>query len=147
MSDSYSLRKNYQIENKAQNMSDFSNFFSPIHNTHITQLPPGGLPKNISPGIILQNNIKYPIKKKTLILDLDETLVHSSMRPFQRCADITLPINYNGKNIFIYVLRRPFLDKFLEEMSLLYEIIIFTASLADYSEPLLDIIHFHSFFG
>ena len=140
MSDSYSLRKNYQIENKAQNMSDFSNFFSPIHNTHITQLPPGGLPKNISPGIILQNNIKYPIKKKTLILDLDETLVHSSMRPFQRCADITLPINYNGKNIFIYVLRRPFLDKFLEEMSLLYEIIIFTASLADYSEPLLDII-------
>ena len=140
MSDSYSLRKNYQIENKAQNMSDFSNFFSPIHNTHITQLPPGGLPKNIPPGIILQNNIKYPIKKKTLILDLDETLVHSSMRPFQRCADITLPINYNGKNIFIYVLRRPFLDKFLEEMSLLYEIIIFTASLADYSEPLLDII-------
>ena len=140
MSDAYSLRKNYQIENNTQPMSDNSNFFSPIHNTHITHLPPGGLSQNFLPELIIQNNIKYPIKKKTLILDLDETLVHSSMRPFQRCADITLPINYNGKNIFIYVLRRPFLDKFLEEMSLLYEIIIFTASLADYSEPLLDII-------
>ena len=140
MSDAYSLRKNYQIENNTQPMSDNSNFFSPIHNTHITHLPPGGLSQNFLPELIIQNNIKNPIKKKTLILDLDETLVHSSMRPFQRCADITLPINYNGKNIFIYVLRRPYLDKFLEEMSLIYDIIIFTASLADYSEPLLDII-------
>ena len=141
MSDSYSLTKNYQMENPLQyKMRDPSNFFSPIHNTHMTQLPPGNLAQNYPPKLTPQNNIKYQIKKKTLILDLDETLVHSSMRPFQKCADITLPLNYNGRSIFIYVLKRPFLEQFLQEMSLIYDIIIFTASLADYAEPLLDII-------
>ena len=141
MSDSYSLTKKYQIQNQAQPiMIDPSNFFSPIHETHLTQLPPGGLAQNYSPELAPQNNIQYQIKKKTLILDLDETLVHSSMKPFNKCADITLPLNFNGRKIFIYVLKRPFLEKFLAEMSLIYDIIIFTASLADYAEPLLDII-------
>ena len=144
MSNSYSLTNNYPSQNiKVINpltIDDGSNFFSPIHETHLTQLPPGGLAQNFSPKLPPQNNIKYQIKKKTLILDLDETLVHSSMRPFPKCADITLPLNFNGKKIFIYVLKRPFLEKFLEEMSLIYDIIIFTASLADYAEPLLDII-------
>ena len=141
MSDSYSLTKKFQISNPTQPlMTETTNFFSPIHETHLTQLPPGGLAQNFSPKLPPQNNIKYQIKKKTLILDLDETLVHSSMRPFPKCADITLPLNFNGKKIFIYVLKRPFLEKFLEEMNLIYDIIIFTASLADYAEPLLDII-------
>ena len=141
MSNTYSLTNNYQIQNNTLPiMAETTNFFSPIHNTHITELPPGGWAQNFSPILFPQNNIKYPIKKKTLILDLDETLVHSSMRPFPKCADITLHLNFNGRNIFIYVLKRPFLEKFLEEMSLIYDIMIFTASLADYSEPLLDII-------
>ena len=141
MSNTYSLTNNYQIQNNTLPiMAETTNFFSPIHNTHITELPPGGWAQNFSPILFPQNNIKYPMKKKTLILDLDETLVHSSMRPFPKCADITLHLNFNGRNIFIYVLKRPFLEKFLEEMSLIYDIMIFTASLADYSEPLLDII-------
>ena len=117
-----------------------TNFFSPIHNTPLTKLPPENWTQNLSPKLPPQNIIQYKKKKKTLILDLDETLVHSSMNPFPKCADITLPINFMGRNIFIYVLKRPFLEKFLEEMNLIYDIIIFTASLPEYSEPLLDII-------
>ena len=144
MSNSYSLTNNYPSQNiKVINpltIDDGSNFFSPIHTTPITTLPPGGFARGFSPKLPPQNMIQYKKKKKTLILDLDETLVHSSMNPFHKCADITLPLNFNGKRFFIYVLKRPFLEQFLTEMNLIYDIIIFTASLPEYSEPLLDII-------
>ena len=144
MSNSYSLTNNYPSQNiKVINpltIDDCSNFFSPIHTTPVTTLPPGGFARGFSPKLPLQNMIQYKKKKKTLILDLDETLVHSSMNPFHKCADITLPLNFNGKRFFVYVLKRPFLEQFLTEMNLIYDIIIFTASLPEYSEPLLDII-------
>ena len=44
--------------------------------------------------------------KKTLILDLDETLVHSSFEPFQK-YDIVLNVNFDGIFYKIYVLVRP----------------------------------------
>ena len=144
MSNSYSLTNNYPSQNiKVINpltIDDCSNFFSPIHTTPVTTLPPGGFARGFSPKLLPQNMIQYKKKKKTLILDLDETLVHSSMNPFHKCADITLPLNFNGKRFFVYVLKRPFLEQFLTEMNLIYDIIIFTASLPEYSEPLLDII-------
>ena len=40
----------------------------------------------------------------------------------------------------IYVLVRPGVDKFLENISKLIEIVIFTASLSNYASPLLDIL-------
>ena len=76
--------------------------------------------------------------KKTLILDLDETLVHSAFTPFSRKSDLILNINIEGENRTLYVLKRPHVDKFLYELSLVYEIIIFTASISQYANPLLD---------
>jgi hypothetical protein len=118
MSISFSLTKNYQNKKVTQPImiDEGTNFFSPIHNTPLTKLPPENWTQNLSPKLPPQNIIQYKKKKKTLILDLDETLVHSSMNPFPKCADITLPINFNGRNIFVYVLKRPFLEIFLEEM-------------------------------
>ena len=86
-------------------------------------------------NINLNNNNKL---KKTLILDLDETLVHSAFTPFSRKCDFILNINIEGENKTLYVLKRPHVDKFLQELSLLYEIIIFTASISQYANPLLD---------
>ena len=40
--------------------------------------------------------------------------------------------------MFIYV--RPGCQKFLEELAKYYEIVIFTASLAKYADPLMDLI-------
>ena len=44
--------------------------------------------------------------KKTLILDLDETLVHSSFKPVPN-PDIILPVEIEGKVCEVYVLVRP----------------------------------------
>ncbi len=68
---------------------------------------------------------------KTLVLDLDETLVHSSFKPFDARADITLKINFERKINDIYVLIRPGVKEFLEHMAKHYELVLFTASLSE----------------
>ena len=76
--------------------------------------------------------------KKTLILDIDETLVHSGFTPQNRTPDITLNLKLNGFNRTVYVFKRPYVDQFLQEMSNIFEIVTFTASLSQYAGPLLD---------
>jgi RNA polymerase II subunit A small phosphatase-like protein len=80
-------------------------------------------------------------------LDLDETLVHSSFKPFNCQSDILLKIEFEGKIHDIYVLKRPGVEDFLEKMARHYEIVIFTASLSrvkiyiykhKYAEPLIS---------
>eukprot|EP01067_Filipodium_phascolosomae_P000993 Filipodium_phascolosomae@DN1689_c0_g1_i1.p1 len=75
--------------------------------------------------------------KRTLVLDLDETLVHSSFRPVAD-ASIIVTVEIEGKYHDIFVLKRPGVDIFLKEASRWYEIVIFTASLAKYADPLMD---------
>ena len=90
----------------------------------------------------LMTNLSIPQdktkRKKALILDIDETLVHSSFIPFIRTPDISLNLNINGLNKIIYVLKRPYVDEFLKELSNIFEIITFTASISQYASPLLD---------
>ena len=77
--------------------------------------------------------------RKTLVLDLDETLVHSSFIPFEE-NDIILEVEFDNVLYNIYVLVRPKALQFLINMSKYFEIVIFTASLSKYANPLLDII-------
>lgn len=77
--------------------------------------------------------------RKTLVLDLDETLVHSCFQPVPN-SDFIIPIVIEGVKHTVYVLKRPFVDDFLYEMSKIYEIVIFTASVALYANPLLDLL-------
>ena len=86
------------------------------------------------------NTVKNNENKKTLILDLDETLVHSAFAPFSRKSDLMLTINFDGEDRLLYVLKRPYVDQFLSELSSIYEIIIFTASIPEYANPLLDLL-------
>ena len=82
--------------------------------------------------------------KKTLILDLDETLVHSSFYPFnsddeenKSTSDIFFTILFNKKYYDVYVLLRPYFNEFIEKMDKIFNIYIFTASIKEYAEPLL----------
>ncbi|KAK8818497.1 hypothetical protein WA577_003800 [Blastocystis sp. JDR] len=75
--------------------------------------------------------------KKTLVLDLDETLVHSSFQPTQRCQYV-IPVEIEGNVYNVYVFRRPGVAEFLERMSVFYEIVVYTASMKKYADPLLD---------
>lgn len=38
----------------------------------------------------------------------------------------------------VYVLKRPYVDEFLRRLGPLFEIVIFTASLAKYADPVID---------
>lgn len=75
--------------------------------------------------------------KKCLVLDLDETLVHSSFRPTPN-ADYIIPIVIDNATYNVYVKKRPGVDDFLNELAPLYELVIYTASLSKYADPLLD---------
>ena len=77
-------------------------------------------------------------KKKTLVLDLDETLVHSSFTPPPRQPDISFSVNFDGINRMIYVLKRPHVEEFLNILSNIYEIIIFTASISQYADFVIN---------
>lgn len=63
----------------------------------------------------------------SLILDLDETLLHSSIVPLPT-YDVVFPVHFNAVNYQVYVRKRPHMDYFLERVSQMFEIIIFTAS-------------------
>lgn len=77
--------------------------------------------------------------KKCLVLDLDETLVHSSFRAVPG-ADFVIPVQIEDVVHFVYVAKRPGVDEFLTEMAKYYEIVIYTASLNKYADPLLDLL-------
>ena len=74
-----------------------------------------------------------------LALDLDETLVHSSFQPVDN-ASFIINVTIEGIVHNVYVTKRPGVDEFLKRMALHFELIIYTASLSKYADPLLDIL-------
>ena len=120
--------------------SYLNNFVLPI-NPHDTSLTPSNHSNKLNDieKYLLPPKSQQFINKKTLILDLDETLVHSSFTPFKE-NDIILEVDFEGVMYNIYVLVRPYAEEFLQTVSNYYEVIIFTASISKYASPLLDIL-------
>ena len=107
---------------------------------------------NINNTNYINNNLNFVNNgnKKALILDLDETLVHSSFQPLQYNnqlikPDIYFKIFFNGKYHEIFVYKRPFLNKFLKEMNKIFNIHVFTASIEKYAKPLLERLDKHNY--
>jgi RNA polymerase II subunit A small phosphatase-like protein len=75
--------------------------------------------------------------RKTLVLDLDETLIHSSFRPVPG-PDYIVSIELEGVTHKVYVQKRPGVDEFLEAVATKFEVVIFTASLDMYANPVID---------
>ncbi|CAB0020631.1 unnamed protein product [Nesidiocoris tenuis] len=93
-----------------------------------------------SPGRYLLPPVRHQdMHKKCLVIDLDETLVHSSFKPINN-ADFVVPVEIDGTVHQVYVLKRPYVDEFLQRMGELYECILFTASLAKYADPVADLL-------
>ncbi|RKF61662.1 putative plasma membrane phosphatase required for sodium stress response [Erysiphe neolycopersici] len=80
--------------------------------------------------------------KKCLVLDLDETLVHSSFKVLNQ-ADFTIPVEIEGQFHNVYVIKRPGVDEFMKRVGELYEVVVFTASVSKYGDPLLDQLDIH----
>lgn len=65
----------------------------------------------------------------TLVLDLDETLVHCSISPFE---------GFDETRENIYISYRPYLLNFLQKVSTLFEVVVFTASEKEYASMVLN---------
>lgn len=81
------------------------------------------------------------VQKKTLFLDMDETLVHcfvtrpSFFNPEDECfLEFTLP---DDPSITYYAFKRPGVDEFIQRCMDHYEVRIFTAADADYAKVVL----------
>ena len=84
---------------------------------------------NYSNNINTKNNFilnTKPSKNYTLVLDLDETLIHFKSNP-----------NDDSSGLLQF---RPFLTEFLIGVSKYYELIVFTAATQDYANPIIDAI-------
>ena len=117
-----------------------NNLILPL-NPHLSSLTPSNHSNKLNPKeeLLLPPKEKEFEDKKTLILDLDETLVHSSFTPFEK-SDIILDVDFEGVIYKIYVLVRPFAKEFLNKVSKYFEVVIFTASIPKYAYPLLNIL-------
>jgi len=80
-------------------------------------------------------------RKMTLVLDLDETLVHSSpKRLFRHDYKIHISTADSPAGCWFFVKKRPHIDRFLRAVSRWFEVVVFTASLQHYADPVIDLI-------
>jgi CTD small phosphatase-like protein 2 len=101
----------------------------------------------MSPSQIVRRNAhslpprKPETPRMTLVLDLDETLVHCSTDPSEiPNPDFCFHVEFNGVNYSVCAKRRPGFDEFMEHIKDRFEIVVFTASQRVYAEKLMDIL-------
>ncbi|KAG0324371.1 Nuclear envelope morphology protein 1, partial [Podila horticola] len=76
-------------------------------------------------------------RKKTLVLDLDETLIHSTSRG-SRSQGYMVEVIVDRHACLYFVYKRPHVDYFLKKVAEWYKLVIFTASMAEYADPVID---------
>ena len=79
------------------------------------------------------------LNSKTLIFDLDETLIHCCENPKDgdKTVSITLP---SGEKLEVGINIRPYAVECLTQLSKKFEIVVFTASHKCYADKVLDLI-------
>lgn len=90
-------------------------------------------------GPLLPPQLPHYFGKPTLVLDLDETLVHASFTP-GTAGDLVFQLEIDGRTYLISVLFRPGAQLFLLAVSRVYEVVIFTASLSVYADRVIDVL-------
>ncbi|KAK9248649.1 NLI interacting factor-like phosphatase-domain-containing protein [Lipomyces tetrasporus] len=79
------------------------------------------------------------VAPKTLILDLDETLIHSMSKGGNMSSGHMVEVKLEKQHaILYYVHKRPYCDEFLKKVSRWYHLVIFTASVQEYADPVID---------
>lgn len=112
------------------------------------------LPPRLPSYTAAPRNAKLP--QKTLVLDLDETLIHSLAKGGRMSSGhmvevkLSMPVSTaltpGGPQttlgpqhpILYYVHKRPHCDDFLRKISKWYKLVIFTASVQEYADPVID---------
>jgi CTD nuclear envelope phosphatase 1 len=98
-----------------------------------------------------------PLQQKTLVLDLDETLIHSLAKGGRMSSGHMVEVKLNAPvalsapqpgqatpvigpqhPILYYVHKRPHCDEFLRKVSKWFKLVVFTASVQEYADPVID---------
>jgi Dullard-like phosphatase family protein len=75
--------------------------------------------------------------QKILVLDLDETLIHCSFHPPAE-YDFMVSVPVETQVFDAYIQKRPFVDEFIAKVINSFYVVIFTASLQQYANPIID---------
>ncbi|RWS13998.1 TFII-F-interacting CTD phosphatase: including NLI-interacting factor-like protein [Dinothrombium tinctorium] len=93
----------------------------------------------------LKRVIEGLVKRKILVLDLDETLIHSHhdgvIRQMVKPGtppDFVLKVTIDRHPVRFFVHKRPHVDYFLDVVSQWYELVVFTASMEIYGAAVAD---------
>lgn len=90
------------------------------------------------------------LSQKTLVIDLDETLIHSLAKGGRMSSGhmvevkLNSPVGFGGTTlgpqhpILYYVHKRPHCDEFLRKVCNWYKLVVFTASVQEYADPVID---------
>ena len=90
------------------------------------------------------------LTQKTLVIDLDETLIHSLAKGGRMSSGhmvevkLNTTVGYGGATlgpqhpILYYVHKRPHCDDFLRKVCKWYNLVLFTASVQEYADPVID---------
>ena len=83
---------------------------------------------------------RHPGIKKTLVFDLDETLIHCLDEEEEGGSyDFSVPIAFpGGESVDAHVNVRPYALECLREANEHYQVVVFTASHRNYADPILD---------
>ncbi|XP_061569187.1 CTD (carboxy-terminal domain, RNA polymerase II, polypeptide A) small phosphatase-like a isoform X2 [Cololabis saira] len=136
-----------------RNYNDYHVEPPPTNNKALSLPPPpeeNGSPPKPPAKFLLPDVSIEDYGRNCVVIDLDETLVHSSFKPISN-ADFIVPVEIDGTvhQVMlkrygglpeVYVLKRPHVDEFLQKMGELFECVLFTASLAKYADPVADLL-------
>lgn len=78
--------------------------------------------------------------KKTLLLDLDETLIHADFEEKFPVHDKEITFFEDGEEYKVNINLRPKVKEFLKKVSELFEVIVFTAGIKEYADAVLDFL-------
>lgn len=75
----------------------------------------------------------------TLVLDLEETLMYSSLTVIEN-AEYSFNTVFQDHQYKVYMVLRPFVKEFLQSVAKNYELFVYTCAKRDYAEKILDIL-------